>query len=105
MSVNPIHQETIIGKVSIIQEQEQEEDKPQIKTEDRKETEFGKYHRIMKELEEEGEIVAKQTLTDVMNSRITDISTLTTFMSDGSNRFKKSVGRPMTYGEMREMWG
>jgi hypothetical protein len=101
MSVNPIHQETIIGEVSIIQEQ----DKQQTESENRKETDFGKYHRIMKQLEQEGEIVAKQTLTDVMNSRITDISTLTTFMSDGSNRFKKSVGRPMTYGEIREMWG
>jgi len=101
MSVNPIHQETIIGEVSIIQEQ----DKQQTESENRKETDFGKYHRIMKQLEQEGEIVAKQTLTDVMNSRIIDISTLTTFMSDGSNRFKKSVGRPMTYGEIREMWG
>jgi len=104
MSVNPIHQETIIGEVSIIQEQYQEEeiqDKQQIETEDRKETDFGKYHRIMKQLEEEGEKVAKNFIT----GKTEDISTLTSFMSDGSNRFKESVGRPMTYGEMREMWG
>jgi len=97
MSVNHIHQETIIGEVSIIQE----EDKQQTDAENRKETDFEKYNRIMKQLEQEGEIVAKQ----LVNGRITDASTLTTFMSDGSKRFKEAVGRPMTYGEMREMWG
>ena len=34
-----------------------------------------------------------------------DVSTLMQPMIDGSKEFEARVGRPMTYGEMRAMWG
>jgi hypothetical protein len=95
MSVNPIHQETVIEEVSIIQEQQEIQEAPITPTDSEKND------RIMKKLEEEGEKVAKQFIT----GKLYDINTLTSFMNDGSKRFQETVGRPMTYGEMRAMWG
>ena len=34
-----------------------------------------------------------------------DVSSLMQPMIDGSKEFEARVGRPMTYGEMRAMWG
>jgi hypothetical protein len=96
MSLNPIHQETVIGDVSIIQEQQQIHEVVSITP-----TDSEKNDRIMKKLEEEGEKVAKQFIT----GNADNINTLTSFMNYGSKRFQETVGRPMTYGEMRAMWG
>jgi hypothetical protein len=34
-----------------------------------------------------------------------DVSSLLTSMQSGSKEFEQKVGRPMTYSEMRTMWG
>jgi hypothetical protein len=37
--------------------------------------------------------------------RNNDMSSLLAPMQDGAKEFEERVGRPMTYGEMRAMWG
>ena len=43
----------------------------------------------------------------VKNGIITDVSggTYLNIIKEGSDVFKEKMGRPMTYGEMREMYG
>ena len=38
-------------------------------------------------------------------AKTNDSSCLLNPMEDGAKEFEKRVGRPMTYGEMRAMWG
>jgi hypothetical protein len=42
----------------------------------------------------------KQTIEDNNSEQL-----LRNMMSSGANEFNEKVGRQMTYGEMREMWG
>ena len=62
---------------------------------------------VMKDLEqkvnpkspEEG---LKQLVNAIHNN---DVSSLLNPMQEGAKEFEERVGRPMTYGEMRAMWG
>lgn len=60
--------------------------------------------RVMKELEER---VNKKSV-DICNEGKSSFDTmkeLSNLMKSGSDEFESKVGRPMTYAEMRQMWG
>ena len=75
--------------------------------------------KIKRQLEEEGAELTRNLAPVILHSAILkntsekkDNATsaaagdlLLNFMKDGANRFEKEVGRPMTYSEIRELWG
>jgi len=66
---------------------------------------YKKVEDIMKKLEDEGTIVAKETLIDNTSTPSEAAEKLIEFMNDGAKRFEKEAGRTITYSEMRAMWG
>ena len=68
---------------------------------------FEKVEKVMKDLEERvnpkstSEGLAK--LSEAVKTN--NVSMLLNPMLDGAKEFEARVGRPMTYGEMRGMWG
>ena len=61
--------------------------------------------QIMKKLEDEGTQLAINSLKDTTSTTSEISDKLVSFMSDGAKQFEKEAGRPMTYFEMRSMWG
>lgn len=60
---------------------------------------------VIADLEQRGEQVAKEVITD-KNMRIeTAQEKLLNVMSNGAKEFEQRIGRKMTYAEMREAWG
>jgi hypothetical protein len=57
---------------------------------------------VMKDLEEKANPVSKGLSAAVKSN---DASSLLNPMMDGADEFERRIGRPMTYGEMRSMWG
>jgi hypothetical protein len=58
-----------------------------------------KYKELMAKLEKEGEQKVKE-----LNLLLSE-KELLAIMQKGADTFQKETGRPMTYGEMREMYG
>ena len=56
---------------------------------------------LKKKLEAEG----MQQLKELKNGPIFSEKELVALMQKGGDEFKAQMGRPMTYGEMREMYG
>ena len=83
--------------------------------ENKKEEEEWKKKKIMKEIElkTEKKIVGALQTNDITNPIIETSSqkqqnnqdVLLSLLSEGANEFKEKMGRNMTYGEMREMYG
>ena len=65
--------------------------------------------RIMKDIEAKTENIVKNCILseEIMNPINQDdaINILQNIMRSGGDEFKEKVGRPMTYSEMRDMWG
>jgi hypothetical protein len=65
--------------------------------------------RIMKDIEAKTENIVKNCILseEIMNPINQDdaINILQNIMRSGGDEFKEKVGRPMTYSEMREMFG
>ena len=65
----------------------------------------GRVNSVIADLEQRGEQVAKEVITD-KNMRIeTAQEKLLNVMSNGAKEFEQRTGRKMTYAEMRETWG
>ena len=68
---------------------------------------FEKVEKVMKDLEEK--VNPKSTsegLAQLAEAvKTNNVSILLNPMLDGAKEFEARVGRPMTYGEMRGMWG
>jgi hypothetical protein len=65
-------------------------------------------HNVMKKLEAKGEKVARgvnNPLNVTQNERSNQIKKLETFFKSAEDTFKAETGRPMTYSEMRAMFG
>jgi len=73
-------------------------------------------NQVMKELETKVNTQAvqiSQVATNVVSNNpdktkeVAEVTSniLLNVMSDGAKEFKEKVGRPMTYSEMRAMWG
>lgn len=68
---------------------------------------FEKVEKVMKDLEEK--VNPKSTseglaqLSEAVKTN--NVSMILNPMLDGAKEFEARVGRPMTYGEMRGMWG
>jgi hypothetical protein len=62
---------------------------------------------VIKDLEEKGNPKSvSEGLAQLSEAvQTNDASKLVNPMLDGAKEFERRVGRPMTYGEMREMWG
>jgi hypothetical protein len=61
---------------------------------------------LKKKLEKEGEQKVKDLFKSKPLKKMEDIQdALLQIIKDGDAEFEKEVGRPMTYGEMREMYG
>jgi len=62
---------------------------------------------LKEKLEKEGEQKVNKINNDIKNGIIIDVSggTYLNIIKEGSDEFKEKMGRPMTYGEMREMYG
>lgn len=56
----------------------------------------------MKNIEKDAE---KKVRNNVNTSTEQTLDSLKDIMSDGAKKFEQSVGRPMTYAEMRMMFG
>jgi len=56
---------------------------------------------LMTKLEREGEERVKQ----LKDTKSLTIDSLSQVMQSGDAEFKRTMGRPMTYGEMRAMYG
>lgn len=59
---------------------------------------------VMKELEER----VNKKAVDICNEGKSSFDTmkeLSNLLKHGSDEFESKVGRPMTYAEMRQMWG
>jgi hypothetical protein len=63
--------------------------------------------KVMKDLEKKvNPTSAEEGLSKIMLSMVNkDPSYLLVPMQNGAKEFEQKVGRPMTYSEMREMWG
>ena len=57
-----------------------------------------KYKELMEKLEKEGEKTVKKSL-------ILSEKELLAIMKKGADTFEEETGRPMTYSEMRELYG
>jgi hypothetical protein len=63
---------------------------------------------VMKELEAEGEMKAKELLENTPSGGIGKLkfgNSLKKIMNDLDSKFEKKMGRPMTYSEMRDIYG
>ncbi len=62
---------------------------------------------VMKDLEEKVNPKSVSEGLDQLSEAVqtNDVSKLVNPMIDGAKEFERRVGRPMTYGEMRSMWG
>ena len=63
-----------------------------------------KLKNIMNKLEKAGMENVK-TLFQIKEGTIPVQQSLTNILQEGADEFEKEMGRPMTYGEMREMYG
>jgi len=63
-----------------------------------------KLQSVMKDLEKQGEADV-QKLQTVYNAIIPPQQTLMDLLQKGGDEFERQMGRKMTYGEMREMYG
>ena len=62
---------------------------------------------VMKDLEYKVNPKSVKEGMDTLKKAIAtnDVSSLLSPMQEGAKEFEARVGRPMTYGEMRAMWG
>jgi hypothetical protein len=62
---------------------------------------------LKEKLEKEGEQKVNKINNDIKNGIIIDVSggTYLNIIKEGRDEFKEKMGRPMTYGEIREMYG
>jgi hypothetical protein len=62
---------------------------------------------VMKDLEKKvNPKSSEEGLTQLVNAvRNNEMSSLLNPIQEGAKEFEERVGRPMTYGEMRAMWG
>jgi hypothetical protein len=63
-----------------------------------------KLQSVMNALEKQGEADVKKLQTEY-NAIIPPQQTLMDLLQKGGDEFEKQMGRKMTYGEMREMYG
>lgn len=56
---------------------------------------------IMEKIEKE----AEQNVVQLKTEQKVSLQNLNTIMENGAEEFKKTVGRPMTYSEMRALFG
>ena len=63
-----------------------------------------KLQSVMKDLEKQGEADVKKLQTEY-NAIIPPQQTLMDLLQKGGDDFERQMGRKMTYGEMREMYG
>ena len=63
-----------------------------------------KLQSVMKDLEKQGEADVKKLQTEY-NAIIPPQQTLMDLLQKGGDEFERQMGRKMTYGEMREMYG
>jgi hypothetical protein len=63
-----------------------------------------KLQSVMDALEKQGEADVKKLQTEY-NAIIPPQQTLMDLLQKGGDEFEKQMGRKMTYGEMREMYG
>ena len=63
-----------------------------------------KLQSVMKDLEKQGEADVKKLQT-AYNAIIPPQQTLMDLLQKGGDEFERQMGRKMTYGEMREMYG
>ena len=63
-----------------------------------------KLQSVMKDLEKQGEADVKKLQT-AYNALIPPQQTLMDLLQKGGDEFERQMGRKMTYGEMREMYG
>jgi hypothetical protein len=72
-----------------------------------KEKETEKLEDVMRDLEKKVNPKSMSEGLSTLNTAIqkNDSSILLSSMQDGAKEFEERVGRPMTYGEMRAMWG
>jgi hypothetical protein len=64
--------------------------------------------RLLKEkLEKEGTQKAEKIVRGIVNGTITSVSgpTFLNIIAEGNAEFKEKMGRPMTYSEMRDLYG
>ena len=63
-----------------------------------------KLQSVMNALEKQGEADVKKLKTEY-NAIVPPQQTLMDLLQKGGDEFEKQMGRKMTYGEMREMYG
>ena len=63
-----------------------------------------KLQSVMKDLEKQGEADVKK-LQKAYNNIIPPEQTLMDLLQKGGDEFERQMGRKMTYGEMRDMYG
>ena len=63
-----------------------------------------KLQSVMNALEKQGEADVKKLQTEY-NAIVPPQQTLMDLLQKGGDEFEKQMGRKMTYGEMREMYG
>jgi len=63
-----------------------------------------KLQSVMKDLEKQGEADVKKLQTEY-NALIPPQQTLMDLLQKGGDEFERQMGRKMTYGEMRDMYG
>ena len=62
---------------------------------------------VIKRLEARGKVEAKKAQQSLLvsNDPLLEVKKLETFFKGSEQEFKNTTGRPMTYAEMREMFG
>jgi len=62
---------------------------------------------LKEKLEKEGTQKAEKIVSGMVNGTITSVSspTFLNIIAEGNAEFKEKMGRPMTYSEMRELYG
>ena len=62
---------------------------------------------LKEKLEKEGEQKAKKIIDSILDGTASDVSggTFLDIIKEGNGEFTSMMGRPLTYGEMRELYG
>jgi GTP-binding protein EngB required for normal cell division len=65
-----------------------------------------KTEKMIENAYKNGTLVAPRDLITATEEKKEDVeNVLKSIMGSGAKEFNEKVGRPLTYGEMREMWG